>query len=170
VEQPMVKRRFFRGFVFRLITLLLVSELMILAGQRLFAVGCAAAEIPLKQVLVLHSYHQGQTWTDDIMAGIQEVLAQSGEKLELHVEYLDAMRYPGSTTLAADLDRLLRFKQSVNPYDLVLTTDDDALNFVLVRRNDLFSGVPVVFCGVNNADLNRLSRYEKVTGVMERLP
>jgi len=49
-------------------------------------------------VLVLHSYHQGYKWTDDVNAGILSVLegeaaeAQVGAKIEVQIEYMDTKR------------------------------------------------------------------------------
>ena len=58
------------------------------------AVSPAAALSPKKEarVLVLHSYHAGQSWTDSVMQGIQEVFAPEEPSILLHVEYLEIGR------------------------------------------------------------------------------
>ena len=52
--------------------------------------ACAAQ----KQVLILHSYDQGSSWTDNIMQGMLSMLNHSGMDLEIHVEYMDTKRHP----------------------------------------------------------------------------
>lgn len=54
-----------------------------------------AAPLPERattRILVLNSYHQGQTWSDRISHGIASVLAPDSN-LELHFEYLDTKRH-----------------------------------------------------------------------------
>jgi hypothetical protein len=38
------------------------------------------------------------------------------------------------------------------------TIDDAALYFALKNRADIFSGAPIVFCGVNTKGINKLSQ------------
>jgi hypothetical protein len=54
------------------------------------------AEVPEKpvRVLVLHSYHHGFTWTDQVQSGIESEIDGSGREVEIGVEYLDAKRHP----------------------------------------------------------------------------
>ena len=42
-----------------------------------------------KKILVLHSYHQGLQWTDNVSQGIREVMDSIGDGYELDYEYLD---------------------------------------------------------------------------------
>ncbi len=53
-----------------------------------------AAERKMK-ILVLHSYHQGLEWTDNITSGIQQVFAPLHDAYEVHYEYLDTKRNTG---------------------------------------------------------------------------
>jgi hypothetical protein len=43
-------------------------------------------------ILILHSYHYGYKWTDDITRGLDDTLSQSHVPLALHVEYMDTKR------------------------------------------------------------------------------
>ncbi|WP_169727813.1 ABC transporter substrate binding protein [Desulfovibrio inopinatus] len=64
---------------------------------------------------------------------------------------------------------LLRHKlKQIEAYDVILTADDNALQFVLQHREELFPHTPLVFCGVNNQKLAlSLSGAENITGVIE---
>jgi hypothetical protein len=48
-----------------------------------------------KRVLVLHSYHQGLEWTDNITRGIQSSFSPYQKQYEIHYEYLDTKRNTG---------------------------------------------------------------------------
>lgn len=120
-----------------------------------------------KQVLVLHSYHPGLPSTDDVMAGIQDVFASSSQKIQFHVEYLDTMRHPDAEYFTHVLDAILHYKLENRSFDLVLVSDNEAFNFALVHREDLFSATPIVFCGVNNFHPAMLKGLGGITGVAE---
>jgi len=51
-----------------------------------------------KRVLILHSYHQGYKWTDDIHQGIVDILNKE-ENIELCIEYMDLIRNQSDETL-----------------------------------------------------------------------
>jgi len=53
----------------------------------------ADAVIP-KRVLVLNSYHDGYTWTDNLIDGIRSVFNQSDLNVEVIAEYMDTKRHP----------------------------------------------------------------------------
>jgi len=58
-------------------------------------------------------------------------------------------------------------KFSVIPFDVIIATDDDALNFLRAHRDEVFGRVPTVFCGVNYFQPETLRGYELYTGVSE---
>ncbi len=121
-----------------------------------------------KRVLLLHSYHQGLTWTDSVMQGMLAVLKQSDVKLEIHVEYMDSKRHP-PPALFAYLQSLYRRKYHGIRFDVILLSDNNALAFVVKRGADLFPGVPVVFCGINNYTPDLLAGRAGITGVTEEI-
>ncbi|MCG8578891.1 MAG: hypothetical protein MI866_03185, partial [Bacteroidales bacterium] len=51
---------------------------------------------PVKKVLVLHSYHQGLEWTDNVTDGIKQTMLSHEDEVDLYFEYLDSKRYPDS--------------------------------------------------------------------------
>lgn len=120
-----------------------------------------------ESVLVLHSYHAELPWTRGLMRGIREGLA-SRPSLELHVEFLDQIRH-GPDEIYPFMATLLRNKFANRPPDVILATDDPALDFLLANRSFLFSETPLVFCGINHYTPERLAGATGITGVVEWL-
>ncbi len=131
----------------------------------LAAVGTPSLESP--QVLVLHSYDPQHPWTRDVMEGMLEVLSQGEPKVSLHVEYFDTNRYHSSEYLDKFLVETMQHKLENADFDLILLSDNDALEFILTHRDELIPEVPVVFCGINGFDSYTLEDQEAITGVLE---
>ncbi len=135
--------------------------------------GSFAPAVPLAQesaprdVLILHSYHPGLIWTDNIMSGIMEVFGQEGDQLHLHVEYLDTQRYENTENYEEILGSLIHYKLKDRQFDLLLLSDNNALEFVQRHRTELFSHSSVVFCGINNFRPSMIEGSENITGVAE---
>ncbi len=115
-------------------------------------------------VLVLHSYDESYYWTRSVTQGIRSVLDQ--EHADLRFEYLDLRRFGGAEYLA-QLERLFRLKYSNVVPAVVLVSDDRALTFVLERRQRLFPGVPIVFCGINSPESFDFTGAAPITGIVE---
>ena len=108
-----------------------------------------------KKVLLINSYHIGYQWTDSITSAIISVFNKT-DKVELYVEYLDGKRYEDSTYFKRLL-QVYELKYKKGMFDLVILSDNLALEFSLTYGNSLFGDIPVVFCGVTNPDLYNLS-------------
>jgi uncharacterized protein YjbI with pentapeptide repeats len=67
----------------------------------------------------------------------------------------------------ADLKDLYIKKYKNQPFDLIISADTDAFNFLLENRDDIFPKTPVVFCGVVNFDPGMLKGTHGFTGVVE---
>ena len=150
-----------RALAGRLATLLAVALL-----------GCAwAQEVPdgskRRSVLILHSYHHGFTWSDNISAGIQEAFSAHTEDVELLFEFMDT-RHIFSETYFDALERLLSIKYGNRKIEVIVTADDHALNFMLTRGERLFPGVPLVFCSVTGYQPS-MREGRQLTGLQETL-
>lgn len=148
---PVVSRRVL--FAVALLAALPVGLLQAQSGQR-------------QAVLLLHSYHRGYEWDDAINRGILEGLAQLPH-LDIHIEYLDAIRLPGPEHRQAMIP-VLSNRHRQYQFHLVIASDDPAMNFLNANPN-LFSGVPVVFCGVNNFEPAAFPAISRKTGVNEAI-
>lgn len=118
-----------------------------------------------KTILYLNSYHDGYQWSDTILDGIRKEIERSPFNIELQVEYMDAKKYHIDPVIDGLL-ALYKEKFADEDFDVVLVSDDDALNFSLKYRAELFADVPIVFCGVNDLDGKDLGGGN-LTGVVE---
>ncbi len=121
----------------------------------------------MRQVLLLHSYHKGMTWADDITEGVEALLNPTDTSAELTVEYMDTKRIFDDTHYE-NLRQLYQHKFAPDTFDIIITADDNALDFILRYRDTLFPGVPVVFCGVNRYSEDRLQGQSDITGIVEK--
>lgn len=128
----------------------------------------AAVQGETKQVLVLHSYRAGYEWTDELARGIRTTFAASG-KYELWMEYLEARRIPYPQS-ASDFRAYIQKRHGGRKFDLILTTDDEALDFALHEGLKEWAALPIVFCGVELASLPYELPRDRVTGVLEHFP
>ncbi len=118
-----------------------------------------------KNILYLNSYHHGYQWSDSIHDGIRATLNNSPYKIDLQVEYLDAKRYNTAPVIESLLE-VFRKKYTGEHFDAVIVSDDDAFNFAIKSRSQLFPGVPIIFCGINDLLEEQLA-VGNLTGVVE---
>lgn len=133
----------------------------------LFLAPAYSNAVQKKNVLVLNSYHPGFSWTDSILKGIRSVLKPKNG-IELFVEYMDTKRHDTEDYFQR-LKALYEIKYMKKKIDVILSSDDHALDFLLKYRNELFPGVPVVFCGVDRVEPERLAGHDRIFGVEEGL-
>lgn len=125
-----------------------------------------SAQAPdVRHVLMLNSYHANYDWTEELIRSVRSTLRKNYD-LEIWVEFMDTKRYSGADYFQ-QLARLYRFKYQQKRIDLILSTDDPALQFLLQYREELFGAVPVVFCGVNDVELAKRAPPQFYTGVIE---
>ena len=116
-------------------------------------------------VVVLHSYDTSAEWTHDIGEGLYTGLVAAGIDVDMREEYLDARR-DTRPEYQSRLRDALAVKYDRQRPDLIVTSDDPALEFLLTHPG-LFTGVPVVFGGVESRDLVALASRDRYTGVIE---
>lgn len=122
-----------------------------------------------KNILVIHSYHQGLKWTKDENDGITSVLDKYSNNVNEDVEYLDWKNYPDEGNLK-HLAEYFSYKYRNKKIDCIITSDDTALKFAIDNRKKLFNNAPIVFCGVNNESYtNNFKNINNITGVIEGL-
>jgi len=126
--------------------------------------GAMANDHP--KVLVLHSYHQGFAWTDSIQKAFSDKLSASFPNAEVYVEYMNTKRQPPGV-MSPQLAELYKRAFSNVTFDVIIASDNNALDFLLLHRDTLFPGVPVVFCGINDIFNYRFGPDSRYTGVSE---
>ena len=132
-----------------------------------FALTLEQTSVP--HVLILNSYHPGYIWTERLEDAIMAGLEQAFPGIDISSEYLDWKRHPDPETLERMMP-LLQYRYRHALPNLIVTTDDAALDFVLANREELFPGVPVVFSGISlEKGTSVLQDHGMLTGVAERL-
>jgi ABC-type uncharacterized transport system substrate-binding protein len=150
-------------------TTAVICCILVLMGKS-FANSTAEYTLKTKNIMVLHSYHQGLQWTDNISAGIQSEFKDLGKDVELHYEYLDTKRNPGEDYFKSIVEfEKQKIKLSNIPFEAIICCDNNALRFILENRNDLYPNIPIVFCGINNFSLDMLNGQSNITGVAESM-
>lgn len=120
-----------------------------------------------KKVLVLHSYHQGLSWTDNLTQGMQSVFGLY-QDIEVHFEYLDSKRNVDSLYFD-ELYQLYQTKHHNIPFEAILVSDNNALYFVREHRDEFFKGIPVVFCAIDQFSDSLIEGMDMITGVTEQI-
>jgi two-component system, cell cycle sensor histidine kinase and response regulator CckA len=127
-----------------------------------------AAQQNTKRVFVLNSYHQGIPFSDSEMRGINDVFSNSGVNIEIYITYMDMKRVPPSPQYFQYLKGMIREGYKGTRFDAIIATDNDALEFLRENRDELFPGVPLVFCGINGFNERMLDGRKDITGTIER--
>lgn len=151
---------FLQSIHFLLLLVLCLAALCLLGGCR------ASAEVKSRRVLLLHSYHPGYSWTDRITDEVRRVMNDSDEHIVLFVEYMDSKRTLTERDFPLFAHLLKARFQDAQP-EVVLCSDDFALQFMMLYHRDLFPGVPVVFCGVGSPRTHFSEQPTFMTGVIE---
>ncbi len=122
-----------------------------------------------KNVLIINSYNQGFSWSKDETNGIIDVLKQSNENLSICDEYMDWKNYPTDENKLHLFD-YYKYKYENKHIEVLIVTDDVALEFALENRKKIFSNAPIVFCGVNQKGIDDIAQGQvNFTGVLEEV-
>jgi PAS domain S-box-containing protein len=119
-----------------------------------------------KSILLLNSYNEGYRWTDDIVAAVEKRFNESNSNSSIEIDYLNS-KHINDEQYFNKLYELYKYKYSERKYDVIIASDDDAYRFLTKYRDDLFPGVPVVFCGVNDLADDEVTAMENMTGIIE---
>ncbi|MFP4106848.1 MAG: ABC transporter substrate binding protein [Phycisphaerae bacterium] len=119
------------------------------------------------RVLLLHSYHPNFTWSQAVSRGVLSVLDQRKEQVDLVLEFMDSKRIDNPEYFET-LREMYLMKYSGLELDAIICSDNNALDFLVKYGEQIFPNVPIVFCGVNDLNYDRIAN-RKITGVVEEL-
>ena len=133
-----------------------------------FVAGTALADN--KTIFILHSYHQEYLWTNNQNTGFIQTLANkyTDTNINFSTEYLDTKRIAFDKEYQEHFFHYLKQKFSHYSPDVIYSTDDNALTFLLRYKEKLFGEAPVVFSGVNNLEIEKDLNRQQYTGVFEK--
>ena len=136
---------------------------LLLSSQAVYA---SEETDPPRHILLLNSYHQSMTWVTDIVQAVEDELDAEQHNLLLHVENMDSKRFHSDDYIKS-LHNFYLEKYRQTKFDLILSSDNNAFDFLRKYRDDLFPDVPVVFCGVNFFQDEQIAGLKDFTGVEE---
>jgi signal transduction histidine kinase len=140
----------------------------VLLGSGALAEARLARRADDVRVLVLNSYHPQYKWAQEVVRGVREELSYLPEE-NLFIEYMDARHMVDDEAYLSLLAAVYAHKYRQFSPDVIISSDDSALEFLLERRATLFPGVPVVFCGINSRTAAELEPVPNMTGILEGL-
>lgn len=122
-----------------------------------------------KEVLLIHSYHKGYVWTDDISKTIEKSFDEH-KNIELTTVYMDTKRIDDSLYLD-NLANLYKQQFLNRKFDLIIISDNNAFDFLSKYYDYLFKNIPVLFCGLNNYTKSNLENlpFKNISGVAEEV-
>jgi C4-dicarboxylate-specific signal transduction histidine kinase len=91
--------------------------------------------------------------------------AEFDDDIVFYSESLQLSQFGKSDYDAPLKDFFLR-KYAGKRIDLIVAVMEPSLDFLLRQRASLFTGVPIVYCGIDSSDLERRALPDDVTGVM----
>lgn len=127
--------------------------------------GAAGDAGETRTVMLLLSYNQGFSWTDDVVAGVVSVLPPDA-RTDLRIEYMDTKHATGKAYYD-NLASLYREKYRDSPPDVIIACEEDAYQFLTEYKDTLFPGTPVVVVGLNWRPDRQAPERPDFTGVME---
>lgn len=144
-----------------MVGLALIIALMIFPLGR----SLAGNEDGRKRVLIIHSYHSGLSWSDNISNSIRKEFINE-KAIDIFTEFLDTKHIALSKSEETyKIYFSIKYKK-FRP-DVIIVSDNDALDFVLRNRLQLFPDIPIVFCAINNFKEELLKGQKNITGVVE---
>ncbi|PHO13041.1 hypothetical protein CPG38_04700 [Malaciobacter marinus] len=121
-----------------------------------------------KKILLLHSYHAGYKWTENITAGIK-ALFPNDSNVTISIEYMDTKREFDKKYLEL-LKNNYQYRYKNSNFDLIIVSDNNALDFMIENKDKIFdSKIPIVFTGINNFEKSMLKNKSNITGIKEEL-
>ena len=120
-----------------------------------------------KEILLLHSYHKGYDWSDEVSKAIDDSFKDSD--VEITYEYMDT-KHIYNTKYEKKLVEFYKTRYQNRKFDLIIASDNNALNLINKYQNEIFTDVPIVFCGINNfnqKEYDNLKIRSRTTGVVE---
>ena len=115
-----------------------------------------AAATDVRTVLVLYSGNRLVPGNVAADRGLRETLAKLNDRpVQVFSEFLDRPDFGGAAYESTET-RYLREKYAARPPDAIVAVSDNAFEFLLHKRAEMFPGVPLVFVAVSTPFLDAL--------------
>jgi PAS domain S-box-containing protein len=116
----------------------------------IFQTGAGAQGKTIRRILILNEGGTSYPAVNVIDEGIRDALDNSSYKFEFYKEYLETILFPDPADQQDFRSFYIRKYQNRKP-DVIVTMGPSALRFMLETHQRFFSGIPVIFCVVDEA-------------------
>ena len=128
--------------------------------------GAASAFSQSRQVVVLYDERVDIPGLAMLNAAFTETLISgSPDPVDIYREEMDLSRFDSEAYRNLLRDEL-HAKYAAKKIDVVVAVMEPALTFLLSHRDEIFPGIPIVFCGLDGKLLGERSFPEDITGVL----
>ena len=152
-------------FYKNLFSIKIIKYLLFFNSIILFSFTSANKVHAQKNVLVIHSYNEDNSWTKDIRQGIDQQISENSNNTKVFHEFLDAKVHPELHHSQLFLDYIQK-KYHRTDLDLLMVSDDPGLTVISEQRKKYFADIPIVYLGINHIDPKVLNLPHS-TGVFE---
>ena len=142
--------------------LVFINNFLLIQTTSVFALNNEEKKI---EILFISSFDSNFISIEDQLNGIKKELNNNAHII---IEYMNSKTFD-STENEENFYNLLKYSlENYDKIDAVIAGDDDATEFCIKYRDDLFKDIPISFLGVQDFDrLNRALECELVSGVSE---
>jgi PAS domain S-box-containing protein len=132
--------------------------------------GVTSGSEPQQKLLILYTYRMGGFGPVEIERALESTFynKQLTNRLDLYTEYIDSIRFPEEEYQLA-LRKFFRRKYARQKLDLIIPISGPAIRMAQALRDELFPGVPIVFCLGFRETLQHMKQATQITGVTVRL-
>jgi len=131
----------------------------------------ASASAEPKRVLLLFAEDQSFPFMTSLGGSIQSALKTQAPttRFEFYSEHLDQIRIP-DVAYEREVVKFWQKKYEARKIDLIVVCVASALDLLSRNRDELFPGIPVVFCVLSEQQVSRMKPAPNVTGVWSAPP
>ena len=121
-----------------------------------------------QSILIINSYHKGYEFSDSILQGFENKIYNQ-RNIDINILYMDSKRI-ASLEYYESLKKLYEVQLKNQKYDLVITLDRFAYDFILENYHSFFTNEPILTLGIENFSLQNAQKYNvqnKVSALLE---
>ena len=142
--------------------LVFINYFLLIQTTSVFALNNEEKKI---EILFISSFESNFISIEDQLNGIKKELNNNAHII---IEYMNSKTFNSAENEETFYNLLKYSLENYDKIDAVIAGDDDATEFCIKYRDDLFKDIPISFLGVQDFDrLNRALECELVSGVSE---
>ena len=142
--------------------LVFINNFLLIQTTSVFALNNEEKKL---EILFISSFDPNFISIEDQLSGIKKGLNNNAHVM---IEYMNSKTFDSAENEETFYNLIKYSLENYDKVDAVIVGDDDAAEFCIKYRDDLFKDIPISFLGVQDFDiLNRALECELVSGVSE---